>query len=576
MKQRFAPKTSYETVPVYGDAARNALVEKITIIAKAVGTTMGPMGAPAMLDRDGRPPVITKDGVTVLYDLDGYDTVNFEQDHMYNIAYELLRASAEKVSKRVGDGTTSVCWLTAALCSQINRLLTADFDHRKVSAGVKDAIYTIMEEASKHTVIANDERTLTAALYTSANGEETIIDTLVEVFLEVGDEGMIFIRDPIGINTKVIYEEGTDIPCKLDTPEILEDTSMQLHMQDAYVLVLADRIYSSWQLVDILDEIATKGETKNLIIAYTEMSDDAKLFLNKNNRDKENGLTIASFRMPLYTQRQRGYLDDIAAMSDATTIDIMSNVVLKNAGIAQLGRVKDVFLTGSLTRFVGGRGSEVTLPDGRTKLQARIDELTAERDEFTGNLEERNRLNERLAKLNGVVVSVCPGARSESEVARQKGAYEDAIRAGESALKEGILPGSGWLWYYIARNIKPANTDYQYKAGFEAGCKAMMSIFEKLCLDINTTANLTYKKILDFCEENNCDPETTVYNMRTGEIGNFVDVKVVDPVLLQDYIVEQSMSTAITLMSTDCVILNEPTEEFKEFKRIQKFENLKV
>jgi len=292
MEQKLAPKHSYGCRLQFGDEARKDLTEKAEYIAKIVGRTMGPHGSPVLLDREGKVPSLSKDGTTVLYDIEKYDLVEFNDDHVYNIMYELLRASSEEVSKHTGDGTSSVVWLTWQFMKHLNKCFNAELTPKKVLVGFNWAVDSIMDGVWDAAVSANDERTINAALYTAANGDEEIIDTLTDVFLDVGDEGMIFIRDPQAVHTKVFYEEGMDLPIRLDTPELLDDTTLKLEMNNPYVLVCMNKLTSPWQIVPTLEDISNKGESQDLIIAYSEMDECVKSLLHKNNFSQEVSLSI--------------------------------------------------------------------------------------------------------------------------------------------------------------------------------------------------------------------------------------------------------------------------------------------
>lgn len=581
MKQRFAPRNSYGCKLHFGEEARKAMVERAQYISKIVGRTMGPFGSPVMLDRNKKVPSLTKDGVTVLYDIEKYDLTHHEDDHLYNTIYEIFRGASEEVSKLTGDGTSSVVWLVAKFMHELGKCFNADLDPRQVIAGFNYAMDYVMDTIAECAIEATDEKTINAALYTAANGDEEIVNTLTDVFLDVGDEGMIFIRDPQAVHTKVFYEEGMDLPIKLDTPEILDSTALKLEMKNPYILVVLDKINSAWDLVNILEDINTRGEVKDLVIAYSEISEDALSLIHKNNYSKDVKLRIASFRMPLYTDRQRDYLLDFAAVSDAPALSKAMGHNIRKSGLEQLGRAGDVVLRSSLCSVVNGRGRVTKTDDGRTVLQRRIDEVTADRDAFTGNIEERNRFNERLAKMTGAVVSICPGAHSRAEIIRKKGAYEDAIRAGQCAIRGGIVPGAGWLWYVLAdsldRIVPHLEEGYEYIAGVKAARNGIASVFEKLCEDAGTTAAFLNAKLRSYQEEHGIPGlDMLAVNLRTMDVGLAVDVKVVDPALLHEHILSQARSIASTLMNSGCVITIEPTEEFKKFKAVQRFQHLRV
>lgn len=557
----------YEEVIYYGDDARRRLTASAIKVSEAVLRTLGPAGHNVVLDRIGMAPTVTKDGITVLYDIDDWI------GRLDTITYELLRETGETVNRQVGDGTTSVIFLTVHLMKELNRLMTAGLDERKIREGVQKAVQFVTEGLAEMAVEARDERALTAALYTAANAEQEIIDTLVDVFLEVGDEGMIFIRDSKSVDTQVFYEEGFVLPCKPDTKELLSSQTADVNWENPYILVTKDPIRSYRDVLHVMELIAERGETKNLIIAYSETADDALDIIHRNNRAEDSPIKVTTFRMPLYQERQQAYLEDFAAFADATIIDgQMTEWNLQNIGLEQLGRADEVRIGHGMIRGVGGRGGKVEWEPGITRLQHRLNQVKEDRDLFTGNFEERTRHNERVAKLLGAVVSICPGAHSEAEAKRKRGVYEDAVLAGQSALKSGLIPGGGWALYKLAERIDYASEpNHEVRAGMGAAAKAFQAMFQKFCKDYGRAPQLVARDINAKAED-----IYTCINFRTNEIGHMLDIKVVDSEMGLQVVIDQAVSVALTLMNIGCIITREPTAEWRAFKENQRLEHLKM
>ena len=561
----FGPQHTYEEVLYWGQDARTRMTAAAQLLAKAVGTTLGPHGRPAMLDRDGKAPTVTKDGVTVLYDLEFEDKVS-------QIVYEIMRSQGELISKHVGDGTTTVVYLTAALMTSLNQLLVANLDYKKVEEGVRLVGDFILNTVEDIAIPARDERVIKSVLTTASNNDSRVIDTLTEAFMEVGDDGMIFIRPSQSVNDRVIYEQGNDLPIKLDTPEILDPQTGRVELNNPYILVGINNISSAHRLVNIFEEVATKGETKDLVIIYSEMSEDAKILIHRNNNSKESPLRIAAFRMPMYAERQKEYLEDWAAITDATPVDHAFGVKYSYLGLKEMGSAEYCMLTQGLCRITGGRGGKTIQDNGKTRLQNRITDVEEFRDTFVGNQEERTRQNERVAKLLGNVVSVCPGGATRSEIMLRRGIYEDALMAGQSALKSGVVPGGGIVWYAACEEIKQLDSykklDPIVKAGADAAIQAFQVLFTKLCRDAGVMATRKFREI----EE----PYSSCFNTRTNTVGDFIDENVVEPVMLHEAVITQAISTALTLMSAELVITRESTPEYLAWKEQQRVDSLRA
>lgn len=562
--ETLAPNFStYEERHYYGNEGRKRMVEAAKFIATIVGTTLGPKGMPAMLDREDKAPTITKDGITVLYDLEFTDRV-------YSIVYETIRAASETVSKTVGDGTTTVVMLTAALMQEIHKLQVAGIDYRKIETGVRRVAKHICDQLIDNVMDARDESSIRAVLKTASNNDTRVVDTLTEVFLEVGDEGMIFIREGTAIHDQVIYEQGFDLPIKLKTPEILDPKTLRCTMDNPYILVGYNHIKSAARLINILEDLLNRGETKDIVIIYSEMSDDALSLIHKNNHEKNLGLRIAAFRMPLYAERQKEYLEDLAAITDATMVDHALGIKYSSLGLEQCGRAKWVELYDSLFRLTGGRGYETVESNGKTRAANRLEEVKQFRDLFTGNQQERTRQNERVAKLTGAVVAVCPGGINRSEVMHRRGVYEDALMAGQSALKGGVIAGGGWPWMFLTEGLTA--DDYEEQAGITAACNAFQSIFHKLAKDAGVTTR-HIKEAITAIEGN---PLHIAFDIREMKAGLAKDLQLLDSVEMHLEVIDQAISTALTLMSTEVIITNVPTQEYLEWKERMRNQHIRA
>lgn len=544
--------TNYTTKLILGDEAFNSIANSVAKIAKPVIKTLGPNGDQVILDREGRAPLVTKDGITVLHDLEFTNGVD-------KLVYEIVRAEGEEINRYVGDGTTSVTFLTAGLISRLRKAIAFNNNPYPLVKGMALAEQAIRKALDELTADANTEEVIRSVIRTSANAEDEIERVLTEVFMEVGDDGMIFVRDGRGIETEVLYEEGFSVGSRIDTPELLDQEKFTFTWDKPYVLILREALYDPNTLVPLLEDIVRRGESRRLIIAYSTLSEQVINMFHLNNMNHPD-LRIMSFRMPLYAERQKEYLEDLAALVDAKTMEDTNKIDLQTAGIEILGRCDEVSGNGYVLRFVGGRGT-TEREDGTSRLQERLEFVRKDRDRYTGNYEERSRGNERLAKLSGAVVSIHPGGKTDIEMKRKRGVYEDAIRAVEVALQGGVIQGGGYGLYKAAKKAsKKRPKDEDEARGFDIVIDTCQSLFEKLSWDAETRPS----KILDTLDRMR-RPFPAV-NFRTMEMDTMTKIGVVDPVLLIHNVLEQSIATAKTMVLIGGIIYREAVPGFVSWK----------
>lgn len=558
-------RNTFDTVVIPQDEVMSRVARAMTKIGTTVATTLGPGGSNVVLDRPGAQPIVTKDGVTVFYELDNFGGTR--EDKVELMVYEMVRDSADKVNKLAGDGTTTIVFLIwQAILRAQKYLAIRGVDERALIKGFTEAMGEIRDHLATMVRPADTEKAIRAALNTSTNGEEEIVDTMTKVFMEIGNEGMMFIRDPQGIQTVVNYEEGFVLGVKTDAPELIPGKE-RLSWTDPYVAVVIDPVDSGETMLPLLEDVARRGDTNKIVLAYSRMGDHVKNWIIRNNRESE--IRVLPFKIPMYAERQHMWADDIAALTDAVVIDKNEGVDISRCGIEELGRLDELQADYYGIKLIGGRG---TKPDenGVSRLDRHIEFVEADRDRFTGNFHERNRMNERLAKLTGAVVSIHPGAQTEAEMKRKRGVYEDAVLSGQASVSGGVVPGGGYSLFMAAQKTHTSAGSFDRSAGRRIAVDSMGSIFRKICRDFQKRAPAISKAIKSYSTPDTC------YNFKTGTIGNMFDIGVVDSYNMLDLILEELTSFMVTLMRTGSMMFYEAEEGFVTWKeRHQKMSALR-
>ncbi len=525
---------------IYNQEARMKLKAGVDALADAVGATMGPLGKNVALDKDWGAPTVTHDGVTVAKEVE-------LKDKFENMGAKLVLEAATKTNDAAGDGTTTATVLAQALVDSGLRITAAGANPMLVKKG--------LEKASKEVVAAIQDmakpiktKEEKAQVATNSAQDSEIGTKIAEAMDKVGDDGVITVEEGKGMEMEVETKEGMNFDNGyLSAYFITEPEKMVAEIEDPYILITDKKIGNIQELVPMLEMLVKT--TQNLVIIAEDIEGQAlaTLVLNK----MRGALKVLAVKAPGFGDRRKAMLEDIATVTGGSVISEELGRKLETVTIEDLGRADKVISTKDDTTIVGGMGDKST-------IDARINQIRQEQDKTSSNY-DKEKLQERLAKLSGGVAIIRVGGATEAEMKEKKYRVEDAVNATQAAVAEGIVPGGG-ITLLKARKVLQ---DLEYKNPDEnAGIKVLYEALERPFRKILTNAGAEPGQFIKEIE-NNLD-KNIGYNVLTETMGDLIAAGVIDPVKVTRSAVENAVSAAGTILTTDALIADEPEEKAPE------------
>jgi chaperonin GroEL len=524
---------------VFENDAREAVLRGVAKLARAVVSTLGPRGRNAVLDKGWGGPTITKDGVTVAEEI--------ELDNKYeNLGAKLVKEAASKTSDVAGDGTTTATLLAHAITEEGMRYLTAGANHAELIRGIRAAAESLVAELGKikRNVPGTDVKAITQVAAIAANNDAEVGKILAEAMKKVGQDGVITVEEGKGLETEVKVVEGMQFDRGYLSPHFVTNPDdMTCELRDCLVLVHEDKLSSVRPLLPLLEKL--KESNKPLLIIAEDVEGEALATLVVN---KLRGiLKVCAVKAPGYGDRRKAMLQDIAILTGGEAIFKDLGMDLEKVHPRQLGECKRVLIDGDNTTIVEGKGKQSEIKGRAEQIRREIDQTTSDYD--------REKLQERLAKLTGGIAEVRVGAHTETEMKERKALVEDALHATRAAIEEGILPGGGTALLKAAKALD--NLRLEGDAGF--GVELMKNVAQKPLRTIAQNAGLdggvVARKVLAGKGVN------FGYNVLTEEYGDMIEFGVVDPTKVTRTALQNAVSVATLLLSTDCVVTEVPKEE---------------
>ncbi|WP_447972244.1 chaperonin GroEL [Nitrospira sp. Kam-Ns4a] len=410
---------------IYGDAARSAILRGVSQLATAVKATLGPKGRNAILDKKWGSPTITKDGVTVAKEIE-------LPEHFENMGAQLVREVASKTSDAAGDGTTTATVLAEAIFREGVKNLTAGASAMELKRGIDKAVEVVVEELKKISKPCQGKKEIAQIGTISANNDPTIGELIAEAMEKVGKDGVITVEEGKGMTTSLDVVEGMQFDRGYISPYFVTNAErMEAVLEDPFILIHEKKISAMKDLLPLLEQIAKMGKPLLIIAEDVEGEALATLVVNK----LRGTLSVVAVKAPGFGDRRKAMLEDIAILTGGQAISEDLGIKLENVKLADLGRAKRVTVDKDNTTIVEGYGDPKKI-EGRVKqIKAQIEETTSDYD--------REKLQERLAKLVGGVAVIHVGAATETEMKEKKARVEDALHATKAAVEEGIVPGGG-------------------------------------------------------------------------------------------------------------------------------------
>jgi len=525
----------------YDQEAREAILRGVRQLARAVKVTLGPSGRNVVLEKSFGSPTVTKDGVTVAKEIE-------LEDSYENMGAQMVREVASKTSTIAGDGTTTATVYAEAIFSEGMKNIASGANPTQVQRGIQIAVDAIIAELQRFSKKIENNSQVAQVGTSSANQDEQIGKMIAEAMEKVGKDGVITVEEGKALDTTVELVEGMQFDKGYLSPHFITDaTTQEAVLEDAYILIQEKKISSARDLVPVLSKAAEQGKPILLIAEDIEGEALATLVVNK----LRGTIKVAAVKAPGFGDRRKAMLEDIAVVTGGTAIFDELGIKLENVELSQLGRAKKIRIDKDNTTIIEGAGDE-------KKIRGRIEALKNEIDTTTSDY-DREKLQERLAKLSGGVAQIHVGAATEVAMKEKKARVEDALHACRAAVEEGILPGGGVAVIRAAAKVldaakKKADNEDQ-KVGIEIVRRAVEAPIKQIAENAGVDGSVVAQKVKESSEIN------FGYNALTHVYGDMMKMGVIVPTKVERSALQNAASIASLLLTTDAIV-----SEIKEDK----------
>ena len=521
----------------FDQEAREAIRRGVSKLTRAVKVTLGPKGRNVILQKSFGSPTVTKDGVTVAKEIE-------LEDPYENMGAQMLREVASKTSDVAGDGTTTATVLAEAIFNEGLRGVVAGVNPVQMKQGIEAAVDDIVAKLHKMSIKIKDKEAMANVASIASNNDPEIGKLLADAMEKVGKDGVITVDEGKSLSTDVEWVEGMQFDRGYLSPYFVTDSNtMQCVLEDAYVLIFEKKITNVKDLVPLLEAIVQQG--KPLLIVAEDIEGEALATLVINRL--RGTFQCCAIKAPGYGDRRKAMLEDIAILTGGTAVFESLGVKLDSLQLTDLGRAKKIIVDKDNTTVIEGAGKS-------TDIKARIDQLRREIDNSTSDY-DREKLEERLAKLAGGVAKVNVGAATESEMKEKKARVEDALHATRAAVEEGILPGGGVAILRAAKTVKPSEdlTDDQ-KVGYDIVLRACRAPLAMIAENAGQDGGIVCEKVSEMKAHSGYNALTDVYE-------DLVKAGVIDPTKVARTALANAASVAVLLLTSDALVAEKPKDE---------------
>src|SRR2546423_5558134 len=520
--------------------AREAILKGVNTLTDAVKVTLGPRGRNVVLEQSFGAPLITKDGVTVAKSIVLHD--RFE-----NMGAQMVKEVASRTSDIAGDGTTTATVLSQAIFREGSKLVVAGNDPMAIKRGIHKAVTAVVEMLNKLSKTTRGEMDIAQVGSISANGDKTIGNIIAEAMAKVGKEGVITVEEAKGLETTLEVVEGMQFDRGYLSPYFVTDPErMETVFEDAYVLIHEKKISGMKDLLPVLEQVAKAG--KPLLIIAEELEGDALATLVVNKL--RGSLNACAVRAPGFGDRRKAMLEDIATLTGGRMIAEDLGIKLENLQLADLGSAKRIVVNKDNTTIVDGGG-------GKASIEARVKQLRAQLEEVTaGSDYDREKLQERLAKLVGGVAIINVGAATETEMKEKKARVEDALHATRAAVEEGIVPGGGVAYLRTLPALEKLKVPEEQAQGVDIVKKAIAQPLWKIAQNAGWEGAVVINKVKE-------GKGSYGFNARTEEYEDLDKAGVIDPTKVSRCALQNAASVASLLLTTEAMIADKPKKKSK-------------
>ncbi len=519
----------------FDQEAREAMRRGVSKLARAVKVTLGPKGRNVILQKSFGSPTVTKDGVTVAKEIDLEDTYE-------NMGARMVREVASKTSDVAGDGTTTATVLAEAVFNEGLRAVVAGVNPIQMKTGIEKAVEDITAKLHSSAIPVKGKKEMAQVASIAANNDAEIGDLLAEAMDKVGKDGVITVDEGKSLATEIEFVEGMQFDRGYLSPYFVTDAqAMQCVLEDCYILVYEKKISTVKDIVPLLEAVVNAG--KPMLIVSEEVDGEALATLVINRL--RGTFQVSAVKAPGYGDRRKAMLEDIAILTGATAVFENLGMKLENIGLAELGRAKKVIIDKDNTTIIEGGGKT-------SDIKARIEQIRREIENASSDY-DREKLEERLAKLAGGVAKINVGAATESEMKEKKARVEDALHATRAAVEEGILPGGGVALLRASSQVKPKGLSDDESVGYQIVVRASRAPVTMISTNAGQDGSIVCEKVLS--GEGNFG-----YNAGTDKYEDLVKAGVIDPAKVTRTALQNSTSVSTLLLTSDALIAEKPKD----------------
>ncbi len=519
--------------------ARNKMKKGVDTLANAVKVTLGPKGRNVVIDKKFGAPQVTKDGVTVAKEIELEDPIE-------NMGAQMVKEVASKTADIAGDGTTTATVLAQSIISEGLKMVAAGANPMDLKRGIDKAVSLVVENLKGQSqTVGNDSKKIQQVATISANNDETIGKLIAEAFVKVGKEGVITVEEAKGTDTTVDIVEGMQFDRGYISPYFVTNSEkMQAELQNPYILIYDKKISAMKDILHILEKVAQSG--RPLLIIAEDLEGEALATLVVNTL--RGTIKVAAVKAPGFGDRRKEMLTDIAILTAGIVVSEEQGYKLENADLTYLGQAASVTIDKDNTTIVGGKGAKKDIVARVNQIKAQVENTTSDYD--------KEKLQERLAKLAGGVAVLYVGAATEVEMKEKKDRVDDALHATRAAVEEGIVPGGGVAYIRAIASLDPKVKGQI--ADEQTGMAIVRRALEEPVRTLTANAGIDGSIVIQKIKEGKGD---FGFNARTEVYENLFKAGVIDPTKVSRVALENAASIAGMLLTTECVIADKPKKE---------------
>ncbi|MFL2714501.1 MAG: chaperonin GroEL [Gammaproteobacteria bacterium] len=521
----------------FGDSARSQMLDGVNTLANAVKVTLGPKGRNVVLDKSFGAPTVTKDGVSVAKEIE-------LENKFENMGAQMLKQVASQTSDEAGDGTTTATVLAQSIVNEGNKAVAAGMNPMDLKRGIDKAVASAVEHVKGLSVPCTDDKAISQVGTISANGDTAVGEIIAEAMEKVGKEGVITVEEGSGIENELDVVEGMQFDRGYLSPYfITNQDNMTVELDSPYILLFDKKISNIRDLLPLLESVAKAG--KPLLIIAEDIEGEALATLVVNNL--RGIVKAAACKAPGFGDRRKAMLEDIAILTGGTVISEEVGLTLEGATVEDLGTSKRVVLNKDNATIIDGAGDENAIATRVNQIRAQVEETSSDYD--------KEKLQERVAKLAGGVAVIKVGAGSEVEMKEKKARVEDALHSTRAAVEEGVVPGGGSALIRCLEavtKLKGENDDQN--VGINIARKAFESPLRQIVSNSGEEPSVIVNKVID-------GKDSFGFNAATGEFGDMIEMGILDPAKVTRTALQAAGSVAGMMITTEAMVTDIPKEE---------------